>query len=49
MLVENCTVDASIFSDPSPSGVGSVFVECLFCVLVKLLRAYGGCLGIRSR
>ena len=32
LLVENCTVDASI----------------LFFV-VKLLRANGGCLGIRSR
>ena len=30
VLVENCTVDASIF-------------------VVKLLRAYGGCLGTRSR
>jgi hypothetical protein len=31
VLVENCTVDASIF------------------FVVKLLRAYGGCLGTRSR
>ena len=35
-----------------PSGAGGVFlcgvVLCVLCV-VKLLRAHGGCLGIRSR
>jgi ABC-type Mn2+/Zn2+ transport system permease subunit len=38
VLFENCIVDASIFI----FGVFLVFV-------VKLLRADGGCLGIRSR
>src|SRR3954454_3447148 len=50
LLVENCTVDASIFSDPLPFGCRVGFCRVFdFCVLVKLLRAHGGCLGIRSR
>ena len=52
LLVENCTVDASIFCRPHRSfgeGVGWFLSSVCFCVLVKLLRAYGGCLGIRSR
>jgi hypothetical protein len=36
--LENCTVDASIF-----------FNEVYPVVFAKLLRAHGGCLGIRSR
>src|SRR4051812_28998713 len=56
LLVENCTVDASIFLDVNVESE-SVARPCApsgcvggFCVvLVKLLRAHGGCLGIRSR
>jgi hypothetical protein len=45
VVVENCTVDASIFC------FCSVLLcrDFLMCVLVKLSRAHGGCLGIRSR
>ncbi len=58
LLVENCTVDASILVPALLCGVGSCryvaahrFLPGVvrgFCV-VKLLRAHGGCLGTRSR
>ncbi len=56
LVVENCTVDASIFDSlqlhvPGLSGPGVCAGVCVFvgvCV-VKLLRAHGGCLGTRSR
>ena len=44
VVVENCTVDASIFCF-----CAHLCRDFLMCVLVKLLRAHGGCLGIRSR
>lgn len=37
LVFENCIVDASIL------------ITCVVFVWCKLLRAYGGCLGIRSR
>jgi hypothetical protein len=53
-VVENCTVDASIFftlRGPDPLGLGlwSVCSWVGLLVVVKLLRAHGGCLGTRSR
>ena len=44
VVVENCTVDASIFCF-----CAHLCRDFLMCVLVKLSRAHGGCLGIRSR
>ena len=41
--LENYTVDASILVGPF---AGSI---CNAICVVKFLRAYGGCLGIRSR
>ena len=48
VLVENCIVDASIFAALSRRlfWVGGVV---LLVFVVKLIRAHGGCLGIRSR
>src|SRR5690606_41805555 len=48
-LFENCTVDASIFVKikTHPLGCGSWFSAVL--LLLKFLRAQGGCLGTRSR
>ena len=45
VVVENCTVDASIFCFCD----FAFFLVMLAGVLVKLSRAHGGCLGIRSR
>ena len=45
-MFENCIVDASIFFGVLDNS------DCLLCVVfvvVKLLRAHGGCLGIRGR
>ena len=53
LVVENCTVDASIFFDCRPAQrcfVRGVVVGGVCCSCVaKLLRAHGGCLGTRSR
>ena len=41
LVFENCIVDASIFG---------VLDDVVLCLLwCKLLRAHGGCLGIRGR
>jgi hypothetical protein len=42
---ENCIVDASIFCNTAKF----LFVVFVVCLLVKFFRAYGGCLGTRSR
>ena len=53
LLFENCIVDASILNFVYarnrlawPALWGWL---CWLCVIVKFLRAHGGCLGIRSR
>ncbi len=59
MVVENCTVDASIFDSlycrsvhafgcVAGSSDARVRVFVGLCV-AKMLRAHGGCLGTRSR